>query len=203
MSVSSLLEAFCDGGGCGEPGALGGGLEGVVADGSVDQGGVVGDADHGPYVWGERFRDPLGFVFGAFECVTAHAAFGVGGFGDDDDGVAGQYGVVPAAGFEGLEGQAGRFGTVFDGCHRDDELVGVVNHAPPVRGAGGVAGVHDDEPVVPGQYLMGDIHFFGGHFVVAFVVFVRAQDVELVRGLVVDETGDLGCLGAGGEQCLG
>jgi hypothetical protein len=39
---------------------------------------------------------------------------------------------------------------------------------------------------------VGDVDFLGGDFVVAFLVFIRAQDVELVGGLVVDELGDFG-----------
>src|SRR5690242_18318950 len=85
----TLLETLCHSCGCGEPRALGSGLEGVVADGAVDQGGVVGDPDHGSYMRGEAVSDPPGLILGALECITAHAALGVGGLGHDDDGVAG------------------------------------------------------------------------------------------------------------------
>ena len=63
-------------------------------------------------------------------------------------------------------------GAVLYGCHGDHELVSVVDHPPPVRRAGGVAGVHDDQPVVAGEHLVGNVHFLGGDFVVAFVVLV-------------------------------
>jgi ribonuclease HIII len=66
----------------------------------------------------------------------------------------------------------------------------VIDHPPPVRGPGRVSRIHHNQAVVPGEDLVGDVDLFGGHFVIAFLVLVRAEDIELVSGLVVDELRD-------------
>ncbi|MCM3487620.1 hypothetical protein, partial [Kocuria rosea] len=74
----------------------------------------------------------------------------------------------------------------------DDDLVGVGDHVRPVLAPGGVAAVHDDEPVV----LLGDpvqgVHLGPGDFVGVGRRFVGAQDVVGILGVVVDEGGQLG-----------
>ena len=108
-----------------------------------------------------------------------------------------------ASGVQGFEGVDSALGLVGLGGGGDDDLVGVGDHVRPVLAPGGVAAVHDDEPVV----LLGDpvqgVHLGPGDFVGIGRRFVGAQDVVGILGLVVDEGGQLGRFGFGGEEVIG
>ncbi|MBG6184989.1 hypothetical protein IWX65_002967 [Arthrobacter sp. CAN_A214] len=50
------------------------------------------------------------------------------------------------------------------------------------------------QPVVASELLTRDVHFLSSNLLIAVLVPIRVQDLELIDRLVMNDLGDLGCV---------